>query len=183
MQDEERLVGRAQKGEQEAFSQLYEENFDKIYRYVIVRIGNEAEAEDLTQQVFMKALESIASFKWKGVPVSAWLFRIAHNQVVDYLRKKTKQTTVALDESIPSSHGDPEMVVENKQDFERILSATKQLTPAQQEVISLRFVSELSVAEVARVMGRSGGAVKALQHSALVALRKILVVAEDNESK
>jgi len=101
VQNEEILVRRAQQRDEEAFTQLYEEHFDKIYRYVALKIGDQMEAEDLTQQVFIKALQSISSFKWKGIPFSAWLFRIARNQVVDYVRKKKRQATVPLDESDP----------------------------------------------------------------------------------
>ncbi len=176
MQDEENLVRRAQQRDQKAFAQLYERYFDKIYRYVVLRIGNKMEAEDVTQQVFLNALQSISSFRWKGVPFSAWLFRIAHNQVVDYLRKKTRQATESLDESLVISKSDPQLVVEQRLDIEQLMLATKQLTKAQQEVIALRFVSELSTAQVAKVMGKSEGAVKALQHSAIVALRKALSV-------
>jgi len=178
VQDEESLVRRAQHRDQEAFAQLYEEHFDKIYRYVTLKIGNETEAEDMTQQVFLNALKSISSFKWKGIPFSAWLFRIAHNQVVDYLRSK-KRTTVPLDESLVSNNNNPQLVVEQKLDIEQLLLATKQLTGAQREVISLRFAGELPIAQVAKAMGKSQGAVKALQHSAIVALRKTLRVTED----
>ena len=133
----------------------------------------------MTQQVFLNALKSISSFKWKGIPFSAWLFRIAHNQVVDYLRRK-KRTTVSLDESLArSSNGNPQLIAEQKLDIEQLLLATKQLTEAQHEVISLRFAGELSIAQVAKAMGKSQGAVKASQHSAIVALRKALRVAED----
>jgi RNA polymerase sigma-70 factor (ECF subfamily) len=176
VQDEESLVRRAQHRDQEAFAQLYEEYFDGIYRYVVLRIGNEMEAEDVTQQVFLNALRSISSFRWKGVPFSAWLFRIAHNQVVDYLRKKTRQATESIDESLAINKSDPRLVVEQRLDIEQLILATKRLTKAQQEVIALRFVSELSTAQVAKVMGKSEGAVKALQHSAIVALRKALMV-------
>ena len=178
MQDEESLVRRAQQHDQEAFAQLYEEHFDKIYRYVTLRIGNETEAEDMTQQVFLNALQSISSFKWKGIPFSAWLFRIAHNQVVDHLRKK-KRTPVPLNESLASNDDNPQLVIEKKLDIEQLLLATKQLTEAQREVISLRFTSELSIAQAAKAMGKSQGAVKALQHSAIVALRKTLRVTEN----
>ena len=180
MQDEESLVRRAQQHDQEAFAQLYEEHFDKIYRYVTLRIGNETEAEDMTQQVFLNALQSISSFKWKGIPFSAWLFRIAHNQVVDYFRSK-KRTTVPLDESliISNSKDNPQSVVEQKLDIEQLVLATKGLTDAQREVISLRFAGELSIVQVAKAMGKSQGAVKALQHSAIVALRKRLRVTEN----
>jgi RNA polymerase sigma-70 factor (ECF subfamily) len=177
VQNEKSLIAQAQKHDQEAFSQLYEEYFDKIYRYVTLKLGNAMEAEDVTQQVFLKALQSISSFKWKGIPFSAWLFRIAHNQVVDYLRKK-RHATVPLEEPLPSSTGNPQQAVELKLDIERLLTATGKLTEAQREVISLRFTSELPIAEVARVMGRSQGAVKALQHSAILALRQQLSVAE-----
>ncbi len=177
MQDEESLVRRAQQRDEEAFTMLYEEYFDKIYRYVALKIGDRIEAEDLTQQVFVKALKSISSFRWKGIPFSAWLYRIAHNQVVDYFRKKKRYTTTPLDESMKGSDIDPQLAAERKLDIERVLLASQGLTEAQREVISLRFSSELSIAEVARIMGKSEGAVKALQHSAIVALRKALSVA------
>jgi len=179
VQDEKELVERAQHHDQEAFAQLYEEHFDKIYRYVTLKIGNKTEAEDMTQQVFLKALQSISSFKWKGIPFSAWLFRIAHNQVVDYFRKK-KRTDVPLDESLATNDKNPQLIVEQKLDTEQLLSATKQLTEAQREVISLRFAGELSIAQVAKTIGKSQGAVKALQHSGVVALRKILQVTEND---
>ena len=178
MQDEKGLVERAQHRNQEAFAQLYEEHFDKIYRYVRLKIGNETEAEDMTQQVFLNALQSISSFKWKGVPFSSWLFRIAHNQIVDHFRKN-KNTTVPLDESLISSSDNPQSATERKLDIEQLLLATKHLTEAQREVISLRFAGELPIAQVAKAMGKSQGAVKALQHSAVVALRKILQVTEN----
>jgi RNA polymerase sigma-70 factor (ECF subfamily) len=177
VQGEESLVRRAQKNDQEAFAQLYEEHFDKIYRYLALRIGNEMEAEDMAQQVFLNALQSISSFRWKGVPFSAWLFRIAHNQAVDHLRRKKKHASVPLNESL-SSGDSPHATTERKMDIEELLRATRRLTEAQREVISLRFSSELSIAQVARIMGKSQGAVKALQHSAITALRRTMLVTE-----
>ena len=176
MQNEEGLVQRARQGDQTAFTRLYEEHFDRIYRYVALRIGDKVEAEDMTQQVFLNALQSISSFKWKGIPFAAWLYRIAHNQVVDYLRKRTKQVAVPLDEALVSSDDNPQLMAEHSLDIEQLLSATRRLTAAQREVISLRFTSELSITQVAKIMGKSPGAVKALQHSAIVALRKALSV-------
>jgi len=181
VQDEESLIRRAQQQDKEAFAQLYEANFDKIYRYIVIRISNKTEAEDVTQQVFINALRSISSFKWKGAPFSAWLFRIAHNLVVDYFRKESKRATTPLDESLASSDDNPQLMSEHRLDIEQLISATKRLTGTQREVISLRFAGELPVAQVAKVMGKSQGAVKALQHSAIVALRKTLSVGEDNE--
>ena len=174
MQNEESLVQRAKQHDQEAFAQLYEKHFDKIYRYLVLKIGDETEAEDMTQQVFLNALQSISSFKWKGVSFAAWLYRIAHNQAVDFLRRKTRRATVPLNESLAARDVDPQLAAEQGLEIEQLISATRQLTKAQREVVALRFASDLSVAEVANVMGKSQGAVKALQHSAIVALRKTL---------
>jgi RNA polymerase sigma-70 factor (ECF subfamily) len=181
VQDEESLVRRAKQNDQDAFAQLYEEYFDKIYRYVTLKIGDRTEAEDMTQQVFLKALRSISSFKWKGTPFSAWLYRIAHNLVVDYMRRKNKRPAILFDDSLITSdrNSSPQMVAERSMDIEQLLSATRHLTEAQREVISLRFASELPTAQVAMIMGKSEGAVKALQHSAIVALRKVLLAGTD----
>ena len=103
MQDEQGIVRQAQQGDKDAFTQLYEAYFDKIYRYIVIKIGNKAEAEDMTQQVFLKAYQSIRSYKFKGVPFSAWLFRIAHNQIVDYFRKQSKRPIVGLNDAKMSS--------------------------------------------------------------------------------
>ncbi|MFC1903804.1 sigma-70 family RNA polymerase sigma factor [Chloroflexota bacterium] len=174
MQDEESLVRRAQQHDQTALTQIYEENFDRIYRYIVLKIGERTEAEDMTQQVFLNAFKSISSFKWKGTPFSSWLYRIAHNQIVDYLRKKSKRATVPLDESLVSGSGNPELEAERGLDVKHLVLATRRLTKAQQEVISLRFAGEMPIAEVAKIMGKSEGAVKALQHSAIISLRKVL---------
>jgi RNA polymerase sigma-70 factor (ECF subfamily) len=107
------------------------------------------------------------------------LFRIAHNQMVDFVRKASKKRTVPFDESLPVlSDSDPEHDVELKMDAEKVVSATRQLTKAQREVISLRFAGGLSITEAARTMGKSEGAIKALQHSAILALRKTLLAGE-----
>jgi len=180
VQDEESLVRQAQEHDQEAFAQIYEEYFDKIYRYITLKIGDAVEAEDLTQQVFLNSLRSISSFRWKGKPFSAWLYRIAHNQVVDYLRKK-KKVAVPLEETLVSGGDNPQMAAERKLDVEQVLAAARHLTDAQREVISLRFTSELSIAQVSEVMGKSQGAVKALQHSGIVALRRALTVKQNEE--
>ncbi|MHB8104963.1 MAG: sigma-70 family RNA polymerase sigma factor [Dehalococcoidales bacterium] len=176
MQDEVSLIRRAQQGDQVALTQLYEANFDRIYRYIAIKISDRTEAEDMTQQVFLHVVQSISSYKEKGLPFTSWLYRIAHNQVVDFIRKKSKHATVPLDDSlpIPAVDGDPKYLVEKKVTVEEVVMATKKLTTAQQEVVSLRFAGELSITEVAGVMGKSEGAIKALQHSAIVALRKAL---------
>jgi RNA polymerase sigma-70 factor (ECF subfamily) len=180
VQEELNLVQRARQGDQEAFAQLYETHFDKIFRYVVLKIRNQTEAEDMTQQVFVKAYESIGSYQPQGVPFTAWLFRIAHNQMVDYVRKESKKPTVPLDESLPiMDDSDLEHDVEIKIEMEKVVLATKQLTKAQREVISLRFAGGLSITEAARTMRKSEGAIKALQHSAILSLRKTLLAGEN----
>jgi RNA polymerase sigma-70 factor, ECF subfamily len=175
LQDEELLVQRAQKQDSEAFTQIYEAYFDKIYRYLAVRIRNEAEAEDMAQQVFMKVLQSISSYKSKGVPFSSWIYRIAHNQMVDFMRQQNKKATVDIEGlQIPYAGDDPQQIMEKQGDIEALKQATRKLTPAQQEVLSLRFTGELSIAQCAEIMGKSEGAIKALQHSAVLSLRKVL---------
>ena len=178
VQEEINLVQRARQGDHEAFARLYETHFDKIFRYVVLKIRNQAEAEDMTQQVFVKAYESIGSYQLQGVPFTAWLYRIAHNQMVDFVRKESKKL-VPLDESLPiKDDSDLEGEVETKMEMEKVVLATKQLTKAQREVISLRFAGGLSITEAAKTMRKSEGAIKALQHSAILALRKTLLAGE-----
>ncbi|MFC1967146.1 sigma-70 family RNA polymerase sigma factor [Chloroflexota bacterium] len=174
VQEEASVIRRAQQRDPEALTQLYEENFDKIYRYIVLKIGERTEAEDITQQVFLKALNSITSYKYKGVPFSAWLYRIAHNQIVDYFRKHKKRVTVQLDETMRDNAPETSQLIERDVEIEEVAEATKKLTKLQQEVISLRFTGELPVAQVAKMMGKSEGAIKALQHSAIVSLRRAL---------
>jgi RNA polymerase sigma-70 factor, ECF subfamily len=176
LQDEEILVQRAQKLDSEAFAQIYEAYFDKIYRYLVVRIRNEDEAEDLTQQVFIKVLQSIGAFKSKGVPFSSWIYRIAHNLMVDFMRQQNKKSTVDIDGlQLPFTGEDPQQKIEMQVDIEEMKKAIQRLTASQQEVLCLRFTGELSIAQCADIMGKSEGAIKALQHSAVLALRKALV--------
>jgi RNA polymerase sigma-70 factor (ECF subfamily) len=174
VQQEGSLVRRAQQGEPEAFEQLYEAHFDKIYRYIMLRLKNQAEAEDLTQQVFLKALESLGNYNWRGVPFSSWLFRIAHNQVVDYVRRGSKMKMLALDESGTLSESNPVMMAEKNLKLRQVAMACEKLSEGQREVISMRFAGGLTVAETAKAMDKSEGAVKVLQHAALVKLRQIL---------
>ncbi|MBI2906612.1 MAG: sigma-70 family RNA polymerase sigma factor [Chloroflexi bacterium] len=171
---EQETVHRAQAGDSDAFAQLYEKYFDKIYRYAFLRLGNKADAEDLTEQVFLKALESIGNYRWRGMPFSSWLFRIAHNLVVDLIRRRSRAEMAPLIEAIPSKEPGPLELVELKVTLQELAAAIKRLTEAQRQVISFRFAGELSSAEVAAIMGKSEGAVKALQHSALVTLRRCL---------
>jgi RNA polymerase sigma-70 factor (ECF subfamily) len=171
---EENLVQQAVNGDQAAFTQLYDRNFDKIYRYIYVRLRNQPEAEDLTQDVFIKALEAIGSYKWRDLPFAAWLFRIAHNRVIDHVRKISKEKRASLDEAGAVSMDDPVSIAEQHSEAQQLKAALERLPKAQQEVATLRFIAQLSIAEVAKTLGKSEGTVKALQFNATVSLRKAL---------
>lgn len=174
MQDGEGLVRRAQDGDREAWARLYEENFDRIYHYLAARSAGAMEAEDMTEQVFLKAYQSLGSFRWRGVAFTAWLFRIARNQAIDSQRRKSSEQKFLSDPPLLPAEKDPEVLVEEKALLEEVLGHLPRLTLAQQEVIRLRFAAELSIQEVAQVLGKSPGAIKALQHAAIEALRQRL---------
>ena len=173
----EDLVRRAQQGHSEAFAGLYEAYYDKIYRYVMFKTGDSLEAEDLTEEVFLRMLESIGSFKWQGYPFTSWLFRIAHNLVIDYYRKSGRQKKTSLDDAMRVV-GTDGVDIDRKLDVELSIKEVKDamvgLTRLQQEVLSLRFAGGLSVAETAEAMGKKENAVKALQHAAIKKLRTLL---------
>ncbi|MEK7681681.1 MAG: sigma-70 family RNA polymerase sigma factor, partial [Chloroflexota bacterium] len=141
MQDEQSLVREAQQGNAGAFAKIYETYFDRVYRYAVVRVGNAAEAEDIAEDVFLRALESIRSFQWRGVPFSAWLFRIAHNLLTDRLRSKGRHEEIALDEEMPlaDTRQDPSDFVETRISVEHMLASMEHLTNAQRQVLALRF--------------------------------------------
>jgi RNA polymerase sigma-70 factor (ECF subfamily) len=175
--DVDALVRNAQQGESAAFAQLYEQYFDQIYRYVSFKTGRASEAEDIACEVFVRMLESISSFKPQGYPFSAWLFRIAHNLVVDHFRKNAKKKTVTLDNvDVRGEDQSGEMArrLDESMVMEEVYKAMEGLTNLQKDVISLRFAGGLSVAETARIVGKKENAVKALQHAGLKKLRKIL---------
>ena len=177
MVSDESLVNRAKQGDKEAWGEIYQAHVDRVYRYVASKVGRGMEAEDLSEQVFIKAIQSLSNFKWQDKPILAWLLSIAHNLVVDHWRKRATQERFLASQNPTSSEAhedDPERLTERKLQMEDVRYSMSRLTPAQQEVISLRFAAELSLEETGQAMKRSIGAVKALQHSALAALRKAL---------
>jgi len=168
---EEIIIRRFQAGDVSAFEQLYERYADRVYTYIALRVGSGPAAEDLTADVFLRALEKKASFRWRGKPYLAWLLRVAHNTVVDHWRREKRAQTIPWDERLRGKAGDLMNALEKKLTLEQVQTALTKLTALQQEVVALRFGSELSIAETAQVMSKSQGAVKNLQHKALVALR------------
>lgn len=171
---EEEWIRRAKQGDREAWGYLYELYIEKVYRYVASRV-EPMEAEDITEQVFLKAFQSLPSFKFKGIPFSSWLFALARNLVIDWARKREIKQRYITREIAPPQFN-PEEMAEERMLIEEIMKALDKLTPDQQEVIRLRFSAGLSLEETAKILGKNIGAIKSLQHTALKNLRRILNV-------
>lgn len=173
---EEVLLAAAMQYDEAALSELYDRYEAKIFNYIYRRTGDEAVAEDFTSQVFLKMLESIRDQKAWHSSFSGWLYRIAHNLVIDHYRRKGRHDAVELEEASPSISDEEslEVEVENKLTAERLRSAIQRLTEEQAEVVSLRFLEGYSISEVAAMTNRSEGAVKALQYRAVTTLRSLL---------
>lgn len=170
------MVGsdQAKKGE-EALAELFETEYERLVRYFYVRIGDGGAAEELASDVFVRALERIDTYEWRGIPMQAWLFRIAHNLTVDYLRKYSGKRPAPIEAAEHVAAKDnPEDTALLAMEREELLDAMQSLTESQREVISLRFFGGLSSEETAQVMKRSNGAVRELQSSGLKKLRGIL---------
>ncbi|MDO8885388.1 sigma-70 family RNA polymerase sigma factor [Candidatus Oleimmundimicrobium sp.] len=170
------------KKDPEAFVKVYDLFFNKIYGYVYYKVGSVEDAEDITEQVFLKALVAIGKFKWEGAFFSSWLFKIAHNQIVDYFRARAKTVNNKTVNNIPDEQMDKipdkgeclERIVETKMSLSYIQNEILKLTKEQQDVLILKFLSGFSNMEIAKFLNKTEGAVKALQHRALNSLRKIL---------
>lgn len=176
MPEERRLIGRAVEGDANAYGLLYERYLDAIYRYIYFRVGNPSDAEDLTEEVFVKGWEAITDFKLgPDQNFSAWLYRIAHNLVVDHHRKRRpamwSSEQLANEETRAPS---VEATARLHRDAESVAQAVQQLTDLEQEVIILRFVEGLSHKEIANVIGKSEGASRVIQHRALKSLKALL---------
>ncbi len=163
-----------QKEKENRLASLYDEYFDKIARYIYVRIGDKNEAENLAGDVFIKALESLKSYKERGIPMQAWLYRIAHNVSVDHLRKRGRANIVPIDDVLVESREDPVATAEKNIEMERVNKAMQKLTPEQREVVRLRFFGELSSKEVGAMLSKSDGAVREMQRAAIERLRRLL---------
>jgi RNA polymerase sigma-70 factor, ECF subfamily len=167
------LVERAQQGSRDALEELYLIHFDRIYSYLHMSVGNRHDAEDLTTQTFLKMLESIGKFKFQAAPFSAWLFRIAHNLAMDHFRAARRWQP---EEEVPEPPGDEEPSAEAQalQSIGRqsMLELIEGLSPEQQQVLTLKFVFNFPNAEVATILEKTEGAIKSLQHRALVSLQK-----------
>ena len=172
--DEAKLIERAKDGDTSAFAQIYDQHQPAIYRYICYRVGDDAVAEDLTSEVFVRLVESIDHFTYRGRPLLAWLYTIARNLVNDHHRRCGRSQLVPLDETLKADAVNPEAAANCVLDQQRLADALEKITEGQRQVIVLRFLEGLDNRTVAQIMNKSYGAVKALQHRGLAALRRVL---------
>ncbi|MBM3125986.1 MAG: sigma-70 family RNA polymerase sigma factor [Chloroflexi bacterium] len=171
--NEESILARASQGDRDAFGQLYEHYIERIFNYVYYRTGNLHDAEDLTARVFQRAMNHIKNYTNRGLPFSAWLYRIAHNLVANWHRDRSRKQEIPLDDLpvVPTRGDHPERNLVRSQEQEALLRMIRRLPGERQNLLILKFVENMSNAEIGQIMGRSEGAVKSLYHRTLLSLR------------
>ncbi len=171
------ILSKAVQGDTEAFGVIYERYVHRIYNYIYYRTGNHHDAEDLTARVFYRAIRSIINYQDRGLPISAWLYRIAHNLVANWHRDRSRRPEIVLDETTPFHHPaeHPEVSLMQSEERDRLLKLIHKLPPERQQLLILKFVDHMSNSEIGDVMGRTEGAVKSLYHRTLLALRDDLI--------
>ena len=172
------LIASAQGGNEEAIGALYDAHCQAVFRYFKARLGDQQTAEDLTGEVFRRMLTALPQYRIIDLPFRAWLFRIAHNLLVDHYRRESSHTMVPLKEAenAREEEVDPASVVEQKLTMEHAYQALSDLETSQRDVLALRFLSGLSLKETALAVGRTEDAIKALQKRGLIALRLSLAM-------
>ena len=165
----ERFLIEAAQRDPSRFGELYEQNFHRVYAFIARRVGDRAEAEDLTAEVFHLALANLARFEWRGVPFAVWLFRIASNAIIDRAKRASREREASRPIDVESSGiNSIEDEIERRAELFKLVD---ELPPNQRQVISLRFAEGKSIREIAHEMNRSEGAIKQLQFRALQSLR------------
>jgi RNA polymerase sigma-70 factor (ECF subfamily) len=170
----ERLVAEARSGDTWAFGMIFDHYHEAVYRFIASRVQRPTDAEDLTQLVFVKALEALPRYEARGVPFGGWLFRLARNTVIDHVR--TRHDHAELTAAVGQAHGDsgPDEIAVVRQELDAVGAALATLTDEQREAIELRFFAGLSAREAAEAMGKQEGTVRGLQFRAIAALRREL---------
>lgn len=173
---DEQLLDRARAYDAEALAAIYDRYEAKIFSYIYHRVGNPSVAQDLTSQVFLRMLEAIQNERAWKTSFSGWLYRIAHNLVIDHYRRRGRATQVSFDDipALVAKTDDPEHAAERMLAAEGLRTAINRLTEEQAQVVTLRFLEDLSIAEAAATMGKTEGAVKALQYRAVMSLRRLM---------
>jgi len=171
--EEDAVLAQAMQGDVEAFGALYERYVGRIYNYIYYRTGSHPDAEDLTARVFFRALKHIGRYQPRGLPFSAWLYRIAHNLVANWHRDNSRRPEIPLDDGLWFHHpGDPpEASLLRSEEQEQLMRLIHKLPPDRQQLLILKFVEHLSNVEIGLIMGRTEGAIKSLYHRTLLALR------------
>jgi RNA polymerase sigma-70 factor (ECF subfamily) len=170
---EDDVLARASQGDKDAFGELYEHYTERIFNYVYYRTGNVHDAEDLTARVFQRAMNHIRNYTDRGIPFSAWLYRIAHNLVANWHRDRSRKQEIPLDDVpiLPAKGDHPETALVRTEQQDALLRLIRRLPSERQNLLILKFVENMSNAEIGQIMGRSEGAVKSLYHRTLLSLR------------
>ena len=170
---EDRELVALAKGDAEAFGELYARYVKKMYSYIFHRTGNTQDAEDLTAKVFIRAYSHIGNYVDRGAPFQAWLYRIAHNLVANWHRDQARRKIIALDDYVAHSlqSETPERLAEDVEERDQLMEAVRRLPEERQQLLLLKFIEQLSNAEIGEIMGRTEGAIKSLYHRTLLALR------------
>ncbi|MBC7261219.1 MAG: sigma-70 family RNA polymerase sigma factor [Chloroflexi bacterium] len=176
MEEEERLLIERAQNDPLAFADLYHRYVDRVYNYIYQRTGNHHDAEDLTARTFLKAFVHLEHYRFKGIPFSAWLYRIAHNAVANWHRDRHRHQMVSLDALVEYSKDEerPEDATQAQEERRALLDAIRRLPAEKQQLLILKFSEGLTNAQIGQIMGRSEGAIKSLYHRTLLALRQEL---------
>lgn len=170
----EQLVAHAQRGDPWAFGRIFDHFHEPVYRFIASRVGRPSDAEDLTQLVFVKALEALPRYEARGIPFGGWLFRLARNTIIDHHRTRHEHAELEVAEDRPGDETAPDEVAATREHLAAVARALETLTAEQREAIELRFFAGLSAKEAAVVMGNQEGTVRGLQFRAIAALRRQL---------
>ncbi|MFC1899198.1 RNA polymerase sigma factor [Chloroflexota bacterium] len=172
--DIEKLLDRAINGDGDAFGRLYDMHVDRVYRHIYYQVSNTANAEDLTQQVFIKAWQAIGRYKKTASPFLAWLIKISHNLVIDFYRSKKPEMYIEFDIVDTKLETDPAYLLEEQFNRQQIRQAILKLKGDQQQVIMMRFIEDFSYAEIATALGKREGTIRVILHRGLAKLKTIL---------
>jgi RNA polymerase sigma-70 factor, ECF subfamily len=175
----ERLVERARDGDGEAFGQLFDHFHGPLYRFIVSRVQRPADAEDLTQLVFVKVLEALPRYESRGIPFGGWLFRLARNAVIDFVRTRHEHAELDTVAERAGTEAAPDDLAVTREDIDAVGRALAVLTDEQREAIALRFFAGLSAREAAEAMGKQEGTIRGLQFRAIAALRRELGIVID----
>ena len=174
----DQLVAEAQRGDTAAFGRIFDAYAGPIYRFIASRVSRPSDAEDLTQLVFVKALEALPRYEARGIPFGGWLFRLARNTVIDHVRTRHDHVDLESASQYAGRDAGPDEVTVARQELDEVAGALEALTDEQRDAIALRFFAGLSAREAAVVMGKQEGTIRGLQFRAIAAIRRQLRIDE-----